>query len=277
MEDNIKSVQEKVSEAIRALDEFSAEFKKIYTNKVKIAEASHINYTNLILASKKELEDLEKKKEAAVNEALKFVEDSKVKMKTEKDNFDRIMKQEQARLDAEYKKFDETKKDYDLMEKETIRLNQEAKEINAKLKESLIKVEEQNDKLAERIKGYDVLLSSVSQQKVQQNNDQKKISDSLSETAKAEKDIAEQQQKLVETSNAQVARDKELSDWDNSLKDREDKLNAKEVKLNSLESNLAIQQDNMDKEKEVITKDRSNLAAKEANLKQLEKELLEKK
>ncbi len=276
MEEIIRVLQEKVSEALRALDGFNAEFKKDYTNKVKIAEASHTNYANLIMASKEELEKLEKQKEGVVNSSLKLVEEANLKMKTEKDNFNKIMQQEQARLDAEYSKFDKLSKDYSFMEKETVQLNQEAKAANVKAKEDLNKAEVLKEELEHNVEEYDNLLSSVSQQKVRQDNTQKEIDTLLSKAIKSKEEIDAQEQVLVKTGNALIAKKADLENREKSLLSARRELSDKQIELEKLQSNLTIVQENMDKEKAVITRDRSNLAAKEANLIQLEKELLEK-
>lgn len=277
MEDMIKSVQEKVIEALRALDEFSAEFKKNFTNKVKIAEASHTNYVNLIMASKEELAKLEKQKEDTVNSALKSIEEAKLKMKTERDNFNKIMQQEQARLDAEYAKFDKVSKDYSFMEKETLQLNQEAKANNVKAKEDLSKVEALKEELEYKVEKYDNLLSSVSQQKIRQDNAQKEIDALSSKAIKSKEEIDAQEQVLVRTGNALTANKADLENREKSLAAGQKELANNKLELDKLKSNLVVVQENIDKEKEVITRDRSNLAAKESNLKQLEQELLEKK
>ncbi len=277
MEEIIKVLQEKLSEALSALDGFNAEFKKNYTNKVKIAESSHTNYANLIITSKEELEKLEKQKDDVLNSSLKLVEDAKLKMKTEKDNFNKIMQQEQARLDAEYAKFDKLSKDYSFMEKETLQLNQEAKAANVKAKEDLSKVEVLKEELEHSVEEYDNLLSSVSQQKVCQDNAQKDIDTLTSKVIKSKKEIDAQEQTLVATSNALTAKKADLENREKALVIAQKELNDGKLALEKLQSNLVIAQENIDKEKAVITRDRSNLAAKEANLKQLEQELLEKK
>lgn len=277
MEEMIKALQEKVSEALRALDGFNAEFKKNYTNQVKIAEASHTNYANLIVASKEELAKLNKQKDDVVNSSLELVEEAKLKIKTEKDNFNKIMQQEQARLDAEYAKFDKLSKDYSFMEKETIQLNQESKAVNVKAKEDLSKVEALKEELECKVDKYDSLLSSVSQQKVRQDNVQKDLDILSVKVIKSKEEIDAQEQALVKTSNALTAKKADLENREKTLVIAQKELNNKKLELEKLQSNLIIAQANIDKEKEIITHNRSNLAAKESNLIQLEKELLEKK
>ena len=277
MEEIIEVLKEKLNAALVTLGDFKSEFKNIYTNKVKIAEASHTNYANLIVASKGELEKLEKQKEDVKNSTLKLVEDARLKMKTEQDNFEKIMEQEQARLEAEYAKFDKLSKDYSFMEKETLQLNQEAKAANVKAKEDSSKAEVLKEELEHSVEEYDNLLSSVSQQNVRQINAQKDIDALTVKVMKSKKEIDAQEQTLVATSNALTAKKADLENREKNLLISNEGLFKEKLRLEKLQNDLVILQENMDKEKAVITRDRSNLAAKEANLKQLEQELLEKK
>ena len=279
MNELAKAMKEEIEILAKKLGVFIKDFDNQYNQsaeKIKSLEADIKNYSDSIASLKIDMERLAKEKEDTISEIIKLKKDCESDLAKKKADFNKIIEGEQKRLQALEDKFEAEKKDYTETAKETTQFNQEAKEKQGEIDKTLSEVKTLKEELIKKNLEADNLIAKTSLLKAQQDTDQKKIIDDQNKIKEGLEGIDLEFKNIVETKNAQTAKDEEQKREDLRLKLKAEQLKAHENK-NIKESERLLTEDKRIKEQNaLLTTQRSDLKAKEENLNALEREIKKK-
>ena len=236
-------------------------------------EKKATEYANKIIAAKEELKVLESDKKATIESCKKEEERTKKKIQTERDNFNRVIAQENTRLANESADFEKKKVSHNKMNAETVRLNNEAKANSQKTTDALNKANEELEKAIKRRKDYDAKLIAVQQKDADLDGKLKSIQPQLDKIEKAKKENIRVENENTRTSQALSAKQTQVNEKAAFLIKKEASIEKRETKCINKEQVLKVREEDVAKSEKENADTRSDLEAGQRNLNELKAEL----